>query len=95
VAFCFPGFSLHDELARLVEVGLTPLDALRAATLAPAEYLAARDSMGAIEVGRVADLVLLRSDPLVNIGATREIDVVVLRGRVLNRRELDGLLDAR
>ena len=95
VAFCYPGFSLHDELARLVEVGLTPLDALRTATLAPAEYLAARDSMGTIEVGRVADLVLLRSDPLVNIGATREIDVVVLRGRVLDRRELDGLLAAR
>ncbi len=92
-AFCYPGFSLHDELALLVEAGLTPLDALRAATLAPAEYLGARDSMGAIEVDHVADLVLLRGDPLEDITATRAIDVVVLRGRVLDRRHLEDLLD--
>jgi imidazolonepropionase-like amidohydrolase len=92
-AFCYPGFSLHDELALLVDSGLTPLDALRAATLAPAEYLAARDSMGTIAVGQVADMVLLRSNPLANIGATREIDAVVHRGRVLDRRQLDNLLD--
>jgi len=92
-AFCYPGFSLHDELALLVEAGLTPLDALRAATLAPAEYLAARDSMGTLEVGQVADMVLLRGNPLASIGATREIDAVVLRGRVLDRRHLDNLLD--
>jgi len=93
LAFCYPGFSLHDELALLVEAGLTPVDALRAATLAPAEYLAARDSMGTIEVGQVADMVLLRGNPLASIGATREIDAVVLRGRVLDRRHLDNLLD--
>jgi hypothetical protein len=91
-AFSYPGFSLHDELALLVEAGLTPLDALRAATLAPAEYLAARDSMGTIETGQVADMVLLRGNPLVSIGATREIDAVVLRGRVLDRQDLDALL---
>ncbi len=93
-AFCYPGFSLHDELQLLVEAGLTPIGALRAATLAPAEYLAARDSMGTIAVGNVADLVLLRANPLVNIEATREIEAVVLRGRVLDRRRLDDLLNA-
>lgn len=92
VAFSFPGSSLHDELALLVDAGLTPLEALRAATLAPAEYLAARDSMGAVAPGQVADLVLLRNDPLTRIGATREIEAVLLRGRVLERRDLD-LLD--
>ena len=92
-AFSYPGFSLHDELTLLVEAGLTPLDALRAATLAPAEYLAARDSIGTIEVGQVADMVLLRSNQLANIRASREIDAVVLRGRVLDRRYLDNLLD--
>lgn len=91
-AFSYPGFSLHDELALLVEARLTPLDALRAATLAPAEYLAARGSMGAIEAGQVADMVLLRGNPLASIGATREIDAVVLRGRVLDRQDLDALL---
>ncbi len=94
VAFSYPGFSLHDELGLLVEGGLTPLEALRAATLAPAEYLAARDSMGSIAVGQVADLVLLRSDPLKKISATREIDAVILRGRVFDRPDLDRMLDA-
>jgi hypothetical protein len=93
-AFSYPGFSLHDELELLVEAGLTPLEALRAATLAPAEYLGTRDSMGAIAVGQAADLVLLRADPLAEIRATREIDAVVLRGRVLERRDLDRLLEA-
>jgi imidazolonepropionase-like amidohydrolase len=91
-AFCYPGFSLHDELGRLVQAGLSPLDALRTATLAPAEFLGKRDSMGAIAVGQDADLVLLRSNPLADIAATREIDAVLLRGRVLDRRDLDALL---
>jgi imidazolonepropionase-like amidohydrolase len=93
VAFCHPGSGLHDELELLVEAGLTPLDALRAATLGPAGYLDARATMGSIEVGRLADLVLLRRNPLVDVGATREIEGVVLRGRLLERRDLDRLLD--
>ena len=93
VAFSYAGFSLHDELGLLVEAGMTPLDALRAATLASAEYLGERDSMGAIEAGRVADMVLLRANPIAAIGATREIDAVVLRGRVLRRPDLDALRD--
>lgn len=91
--FCFPGFSLHDELALMVEAGLTPLEALRTATLAPADYLDARASMGSVAAGRVADLVLLKGNPLENIRATREIEAVVLRGRYLNRQALDRLLE--
>ena len=91
-AFCYPGFSLHDELGLLVQAGLSPVDALRAATSAPAEFLGKSDSMGTIAVGRDADMVLLRSNPLANIAATREIEAVVLRGRVLDRLDLDGLL---
>lgn len=94
VAFSYPGFSLHDELALLVEMGMTPLEALRAATLSPADFLGERASMGAIEAGKVADMVLLRENPLANIGATREIEAVVLRGRVFDRQDLDILLDA-
>lgn len=93
-AFSYPGFSLHDELALLVEAGLTPLEALRTATLGPAEYLAARDSMGAIAVGQVADMVLLRSNPLASIAATREIDAVILRGRAFGRADLAEVLEA-
>lgn len=92
-AFSYPGFSLHDELALLVDNGLSPLAALRAATLEPATYFAARDSMGSIAPGHVADLVLLRRNPLADIRATREIDSVVLRGRVLARRDLDAMLE--
>jgi len=92
VAFSYPGFSLHDELGLLVEAGMTPLDALRAATLLPAEFLGERASMGAIDIGQAADMVLLRSNPLADIGATREIEAVVLRGRVYDRAQLDGLL---
>jgi Amidohydrolase family len=94
VAFAFPGFSLHDELELLVEAGLTPLDALRAGTLAPARFLAATDSLGTIAPGRVANLVLLAGNPLERIGATRQIDAVVLRGRLLDRAHLDRLLDS-
>lgn len=93
-AFCYPGFSLHDELQLMVATGLAPIEALRAATLAPAEFFAARGSMGTIAAGNIADMVLLRSNPLVDIGATREIESVMLRGRLLDRRQLDDLLDA-
>jgi imidazolonepropionase-like amidohydrolase len=91
VAFSYPGFSLHEELALLVTAGMTPLQALRAATLAPAEYLDARDTRGSIEAGQDADLVLLRANPLADIAATREIDGVLLRGRWLDRSALDAL----
>ena len=60
----FPGFSLHDELGLLVQAGFTPLEALRSATLSPAEYLSMSDRLGRIEKGKLADLVLLDADPL-------------------------------
>ena len=92
VAFSYPGFSLHEELGLLVEAGFSNLEALQAATLRPAEFLAATDSLGSIEVGQVADLVLLRANPLEDIRASREIETVVLRGRVIGRAALDSLL---
>lgn len=91
-AFCYPGFGLHDELALLVAAGLTPLDALRTATIAPAEYLGERDVTGTMDVGKFADMVLLNADPLADIEATRNIEAVVLRGRLLRRGDLDALL---
>jgi imidazolonepropionase-like amidohydrolase len=92
--YCYPGFSLHDELELLVVAGLTPLDALRAATLSPADFFGARNMMGTIEVGRVADMVVLNGNPLLDIGTTRDIEAVVLRGRILEREELDEMLRA-
>jgi cytosine/adenosine deaminase-related metal-dependent hydrolase len=76
-----PGASLHDELALFVEAGLSPLEALRTATSAPARY---RGETGPLLApGRRADLVLLANDPTENIGALRHIEAVVLRGRLV------------
>jgi imidazolonepropionase-like amidohydrolase len=91
--YIFPGFSLHDELGLLVSIGMTPLEALRAATLEPARFLEASDSMGTVAKGRLADLVLLRANPLADIEAVRSIEVVVANGRVFDRAALDRLLE--
>ena len=89
----FPGASLHDELRLFVDsIGMTPMEALMTATRKPAEWLKLSDSVGTIEPGKLADLVLLDADPLQNIDNTRRIGAVVLRGRLLQRRELDALL---
>jgi imidazolonepropionase-like amidohydrolase len=93
-AYIFPGFSLHDELALLVEGGLTPMEALQAATLGPARFLGEERTMGTIQKGRVADLVLLDADPLADIHNTQRIDAVVLRGRYLGREERERLFEA-
>ena len=90
--YVYPGFSLHDELALLVEAGLPPLAALRAATLDPARFLGATDSLGTVAPGKLADLVLLDADPLQDIHNTTRIRAVVLNGRYLDRAALDALL---
>jgi hypothetical protein len=82
VPFQVPGLSLHRELVRLIEAGLTPLEALRAATLYPARVLGLTDSLGSIEVGKLADLVLLDANPLEDISNTRRIRAVVANGRL-------------
>lgn len=87
-----PGISLHDELALLVEAGLAPLEALRAATLNPARVFGLADSLGTIEAGKLADLVLLDANPLEDIDNTRRIRAVVADGRVHRRADLDRLL---
>ena len=91
--FLVPGRSLHDELELLVvEAGLSPVEALRAATLQPARTFGMADSLGTVAEGRLADLVLLEENPLEDIRATASIAGVVLDGRFLDRAALDGLL---
>ena len=85
------GFSLHPELGLLQRAELATMDVLRSATTIPAQYLK-RGELGGIVVGKQADLVLLRTNPLIDIHDTSEIDVVVRSGRVLDRRDLDQLL---
>jgi hypothetical protein len=88
-----PGFSLHDELALLVSVaGMTPLQALQAATVSPARVLGVADSLGSIQVGKIADLVVLEANPLLDIRNTKQIHAVVTNGWLLDRADLDRML---
>jgi hypothetical protein len=92
VPYTYPGFSLHDELALLVQAGFTPLEALQTATLDAAKFLGLLDQLGTVTVGKQADLVLLEANPLEDIHNTQKIHAVVLRGRYLDRPVLDELL---
>jgi imidazolonepropionase-like amidohydrolase len=90
--YVFPGFSLNDELTLLVQAGFTPMEALQAATRDPARYLGRLDSIGTIEKDKIADLVLLDANPLVEIGNIRKINAVVVGGKLITRPELDKML---
>jgi imidazolonepropionase-like amidohydrolase len=89
---CFPGFGIHEELALLVDAGLSPLAALQAATRNAADFMGQIDRRGTIEVGKTADLVLLDRDPLADIHNTRSIQAVVLSGKLYPRAALDAML---
>ena len=88
----YPGSSLHKEMELLVESGLSPADALRAATIWSAEFLGLSDNSGSVAVGKRADLLLLDGNPLLDIKNTQRIRIVFLDGRVVNREQLDGML---
>jgi imidazolonepropionase-like amidohydrolase len=90
--YCFPGFSLHDELALLVEAGLSPMQALQASTKDAARFMGQLDRRGTIEPGKIADLALLEHDPLADIHNSRSIRAVVLGGKLMPRAALDAML---
>jgi len=90
--YCFPGFSLHDELEWLVKAGLSPMAALQAATRSPAMYLERAQDLGTVEKGKIADLVLLDADPTLDIRNTRRIAAVVAGGKLFDRAALDRML---
>ena len=90
--FCFPGFSLHEELALLVIAGLTPMEALQSATLNPAKFFGLDKTLGTIEQGKIADLVLLNASPLEDIRNTQRINAVISNGRLFDRKALDKML---
>ena len=90
--YCFPGFSLHDELVLLVSAGLTPMEALQAATLNPARFLGKESELGTVEKGKLADLVLLDANPLEDIHNTQKINAVMVRGKLIPSAELQRML---
>jgi imidazolonepropionase-like amidohydrolase len=85
------GFDLHDELQELAKAGLTPMQALQTATRNAAEYLGMLDSLGTVEQGKLADLVLLDANPLDSIANATKIRGVVVDGRYLDRAALDRM----
>ena len=75
-----PGVSLHQEIGQFVAAGLTPLDALRIATIDAARFLGEEDEFGQVAVGFRADLVLVDGDPTVDVGVLARPDAVIARG---------------
>ncbi len=90
--FVYPGFALHQELALLVASGLTPMQALQAATSRASEFMGKSATQGTIEKGKAADLLLLDANPLADIHNTSRIIAVVVRGKLLDRASLDAQL---
>jgi len=90
--FIYPGISLHDELVFIKKSSKSNYMALRAGTIMGAKALELEDRKGTLEVGKDADIVFLKSNPLRNIRNTKKIEKVVLRGRLFNRKDLDQLL---
>jgi len=88
-----PGSTLHDELEQMVAAGMSPHQALRTATIAPAKFFE-DDQMGSIEKGKAADLVMLDANPLEDIRNTRKIAAVFARGKYYSRKNLDAILAA-
>ena len=88
--FSVPGFSLHRELVRMREAGLSPYDILKSGTVNVGRYFAKQDAFGTIEPGKRADLVLVDANPLADITNVAKISGVMVRGRWLDRAELDA-----
>lgn len=91
-SFAFPGLGIVDELVHLTRAGMSPLDALRAATLEPARFLGLEGKAGIIKPGARADVILLSENPLDAIAAVSKIETVVLAGVVYDRSDLDQML---
>ncbi|HYH78472.1 MAG TPA: amidohydrolase family protein [Longimicrobium sp.] len=90
--YTFAGFSLHEELELLTRIGMTPMQALQAATIEPARFLKMADSLGTVAQGKAADLVVLDADPLADIRNVSRIHAVLLNGRLIDAAERERIL---
>ena len=88
--FSVPGFSLHRELLRMRDAGMSPYDILKSGTVNVGQYFARQDAFGTIEAGQRADLVLVDANPLTDVANVGKISGVMVRGRWLDRAALDA-----
>ena len=79
-----PGISLHRDMELLVAAGLSPMQAIKAATSVGANYLGKSNSLGTVEEGKLADLIIIDGDPLMDITRTRKIEMVIKDGAILD-----------
>lgn len=91
-SYIYPGFALHEELKIYVDSGLSPLEALQTSVVNGPKFFGLLDKYGSIEAGKKADILLLNSNPLMNIGATSDIFMLVRQGRTYTETELYSLL---
>jgi imidazolonepropionase-like amidohydrolase len=92
VPYTYPGSSVHDEMKLFVTAGLTPLQALQTAVTHPVEYFGLEQTMGSVRPGKLAELVLLDGNPLLDIGNTDRIAAVITHGKLIRKPELDAML---
>ena len=91
-SFIYPGESLISELQLYQEAGMNPPDILRSATINGASFMRRSKTMGSIDTGKVADLVLLEENPLQNIDAVKKVYAVFTKGKYFDRSALDQIL---
>ncbi|MFC2078948.1 amidohydrolase family protein [Candidatus Bipolaricaulota bacterium] len=88
-----PGFSVHEEMAIWQDAGIPAADVLRSATSVPARFMGMDDRLGSISAGKTASMVLLRANPLDDVGNAQDIEAVFLRGRYYDSNSLTRLLN--
>ena len=83
-----PGWSLHQEMAELVKVGIPPMDVLKATTLSNAQIMKQEKELGTVEAGKLADLLIVDANPLQDIRNSQKIYRVIKDGQVLDPQQL-------
>jgi hypothetical protein len=92
--FCVPGFGLQQELINLRDAGLSNLQVLQTATINPAKFLYKEKELGTVTVGKLADLLVLEDNPLLDISNTQKIAAVIVNGKFISKADIKQMLDA-